>query len=173
MNCSPVPSAIEGLVGVTSIEVKTAALTVSVDEPLMLLAGSMAVMVVEPTEALVARPSLPAALLTAATAVLEELQVTELVRSWVESSLKVPVAVNCSPVPRAIEGLAGVTSSEVRTAAVTVSKVEPLRLLVESSAVIVVEPTEALVARPALPAASLTAATASLDELQVTVLVSS
>ena len=87
MNCWVVPSAIEGLVGVTATEVRTAAVIVTVVESLMPLAESVAAMVVEPTETLVASPLLPGALLTVATAVLEELQVMEVVRSWVEPSL--------------------------------------------------------------------------------------
>ena len=87
VNCSLVPSAIGGLVGVTATEVRTAAVTVSVVEPAMLLAGSVAAMVVEPTETLVVRPLLPGALLTVATAGLVELQVIEEVRFCVEPSL--------------------------------------------------------------------------------------
>ena len=48
-----------------------------------------------PIDALVARPSVPDALLTLATPTLEELQVAEVVRSWVELSVYVPVAENC------------------------------------------------------------------------------
>jgi len=80
VNCSVVPNAIDGFVVVTAIDVSTAAVIVSGVLPLMLLAGSVAVMVVEPSETLVARPSLPNALLTVPTAGLEELPVTELVR---------------------------------------------------------------------------------------------
>ena len=58
------------------------------------------------------------ALLMVATAVFEELQVTELVRFWVLLSLYVPVAVNCCGKPLATEGFAGVTAIEVKVAAV-------------------------------------------------------
>ena len=86
MNCCVVPNAIDGFVGVAAIEISTAAVIVSVVLPLMLVAESVVVMVVEATETLVARPSLPEALLTVA-ATDEELQVTELVRFWVLASL--------------------------------------------------------------------------------------
>ena len=173
MNGSLVPSAIEGLVGVTSIAVSTAEVTVSVLDPLTRLAGSVAVTVVAPTETLVPRPWLPGALLTVATVSSEELHVTESVRSCVESSLYVPIAVNCCVVPSAMDGSVGVTSSEVSTAAVTVSVVEPPRLLPGSVAVMLVTPTETLVARPSLPGALLTVATVSSEELHVTALVRS
>ena len=61
-----------------------------------------------------------------ATAVVAEAQVTWLVRSCVELSEKVPVAVNCWVSPLAMLGLAGVTAIDCRTAAVTVSTVEPV-----------------------------------------------
>jgi hypothetical protein len=54
-----------------------------------------------------------------------ELQVTEPVRFCVELSENVPVAVNCSEVPFAIERLAAVTAIETSVADVTVSVVEP------------------------------------------------
>jgi hypothetical protein len=47
------------------------------------------------------------------------------IRTWVEPSLKVPVAVSCTAVPLAIEEVAGVTAIEVKTAAVTVRPVVP------------------------------------------------
>jgi hypothetical protein len=87
VNSSPVPSAIEGAVGVTSIEVKTAAVTTSVVVPLMLVAESVAVIVVTPTRTLVARPWLPGALLIVAMVSSDELHVMESVRSCVELSL--------------------------------------------------------------------------------------
>ena len=172
VSCCVVPKAIDGFVGVTASDVSTAAVTVSVVLPLMLLAGSVAVIVAEPTDTLIARPSLPDALLTVA-APDEELQVTELVRFWVLASLYVPVAVNCSVVPSAIDGFVGVTVTDISTAAVIVSVVLPLMLVAESVAVMVVEPTETLVARASLPEALLTVATPVLEELHVTELVRS
>jgi hypothetical protein len=55
-----------------------------------------------------------------------ELQVTELVRFCVELSEKVPVAVNCSEVPFAIERLGAVTAIDTSVAAVTVKVADPL-----------------------------------------------
>jgi hypothetical protein len=63
--------------GVTEIEVSTAAVTVSVAEPL--IAPDVAVMVAVPWATLVASPLL----LTVATDVAEEIQVAVLVRVWV------------------------------------------------------------------------------------------
>jgi hypothetical protein len=163
---------IEGSAGVTS-ETREAAVTVSMVEPLIPLVGSVAMIVVTPTETLVARPLSPGALLAVATVSSEELQVTALVRSCVELSLYVPVAVNVSVVPSAIEGLVGVTSIETRTAAVTVSRVEPLMLVPGSVAVIVAAPTERLVARTSLPGALLTVPMPSSEEPHVMELVRS
>ena len=77
------------------MESRAAGVTMSVVEPLIPFTRAVAAMVVEPTATLVASPWLPGALLTTATAGLEELQVTEPVRFWVEPSLAVP---NDSPV---------------------------------------------------------------------------
>jgi hypothetical protein len=73
---------------VTAIEVKTAAVTVNVAEPLIV--PDLAVMVALPGATLAANPPL-----TVATAVLEEIQVAVLVRFCVVPLLYVPVAVNC------------------------------------------------------------------------------
>ena len=87
MNACVVPSAIDGFVGVTSIEVRVAALIVRVVESLIPLAGSTAVIVVEPTAILAAKPWLPRALLAVAIFVLDEFHVSWLVKSCVELSL--------------------------------------------------------------------------------------
>ena len=87
VNGSVVPSTMLGLAGVTAIEVTTAAVTVSVVVPLTLPA--VAVMVDEPVASVEASP-----VVIVATARLDEVQVAELVRSCVEPSVKVPVAVN-------------------------------------------------------------------------------
>lgn len=55
-----------------------------------------------PAPTAVANPFILAPLLTVATVLTEELQVTELVRSWVEWSENVPIAVNWNVVFRAI-----------------------------------------------------------------------
>ena len=81
MNCHVVPSAIEGSVGVTAIEMRTAELTASPVEPLIPLAESVAPMLVKPIATLVAKPALPRPLLAVATPVFDELQVTALVKS--------------------------------------------------------------------------------------------
>jgi hypothetical protein len=83
----------DGFVGVTAMETSVAAVTVNVVEPDT--EPDVAPMVVVPTLAPVARPLLPAALLTVATFALEEAQVTDAVRSCVVASEYVPVAVNC------------------------------------------------------------------------------
>ena len=73
------------------------------------------------------------------------------------------MAVNCWFVPKAIDGLAGVTTIETRAALVTVRVVDPL--IVPEVAAIVVVPVPVPVASPALEIV----ATAGEEELQVTV----
>jgi hypothetical protein len=108
-----------GFAGVISIELRTAAVTVTVvapDTP-----AWVAVMVVVPTPVPVTRPLG----LTVARVRSAEVQLTECVRSWVLPSEKVPVAVSCREVPLAMEGPAGVTAIDVRTAGVTFTGVAP------------------------------------------------
>jgi hypothetical protein len=69
-----------------------------------------AVITVTPSPLLVANP----VLLIDATLDCEDVHVAEDVRFCVLPSLKVPVATNCSAPPCAIEGLAGVTATELR-----------------------------------------------------------
>jgi hypothetical protein len=61
-----------------------------------------------------------------AAVVLEELHVTELVRSCVLLFENVPVAVNCKVDPAATEPFAGVTAIDTSVAAVTLRPVEPV-----------------------------------------------
>ncbi len=68
----------EGLTGVTAIDVSVAAVTVRVVDRDML--PDVALIVVEPVATAVANPLEPAALLIVATSVLDELQVTAVVR---------------------------------------------------------------------------------------------
>jgi hypothetical protein len=77
VNCSVFPAATEAVAGVTAIEVNTAAVTVSVAEPLMV--PDLAVMVVLPFATLVAKPPV----LTVAIDFAEEVQVALVVRFWV------------------------------------------------------------------------------------------
>jgi hypothetical protein len=167
-----VPSAIDGLAGVTAIDTSTAGVTVNVVEPLMPAPASVAVIVVVPLATLVARPLLPPALLTVAVVSVPELHVTAAVRFCVVLSLKVPVAMNCCVVPRAIDGFVGVTAIDSSTAGVTVNVAEPSMPVSVSVAVIVVVPGAKLVARPLLPAL-LTAAVADISEFHVTAAVRS
>ena len=92
-----IPTGMLGLAGVTAIDWSVAAVTVSVVLPVF--PESAAVMALVPTPTVLARPFDPAALEMVATAVVAEAQVTWLVRSWVELSEKVPVAVNCPVCP--------------------------------------------------------------------------
>ena len=79
MSCCLVPLAMLGLVGVTAMDTSFAAVTVRVVEPDML--PLVAVMVALPVPTLVAKPSLPEALETAATEDFVDDQVAATVRS--------------------------------------------------------------------------------------------
>lgn len=141
VNCADIPSGTDELAGVTAIEFNTAEVTVSTVDPLT--APNVAVIVVDPTAALEARP----VLLMGATVPLEVVQVAVPVRSEVVPSEYVPVAVNCWFVPRGMEGLAGATAIETSCADDrTVRLAVPL--IVPTVAVMVVVPAPAGVATP-------------------------
>jgi len=152
---------------VIATETSVAGFTVSVVDPDRV--PDVAVIVVEPAATGVARPFEPAALLTVATEVDDELQVTVVVRFCVEPSEYVPVAVNCCVLPMAMLGLVGVIATETSVAGFTVSVVDPDR--VPDVAVIVVEPAATGVASPIEPAVLLIPAMDDDDELQVTAVV--
>jgi hypothetical protein len=103
-------------------------------------------MVVAPVARLVARPEA----LILAVAGTELLHVAEEVRSCVLPSLYIPVAVNCWLTPMKMDGIAGVTTIELKVTDedVTVSVAEPLTA--PWDALMVVEPADRPVARPAL-----------------------
>jgi hypothetical protein len=163
VNCWVSPAGTLGLAGVTAIDSKTAALTVSTVEPVM--PSSVALMVDVPCATAVARPCEPEALEMVATEVVAEAQVTWLVSFTVDPSEKVPVAVNCWVSPAGRLGLAGVTEIDSKTAAVTVSTVEPV--MPSSVALIVDIPVATPVASPPL----VMVATEVVAEAQVTWLV--
>lgn len=168
INCLVDLRAMVGFAGVTVIEVKVTDVTVSL--VFTEIFPNVALMKVCPRLTDVANPFDPAALLIVATLVAEELQDTAEVRSCVLPFEKVPVAVNCWVVPRAIFGVLGVTAIEVRVADVTV-RVKLFETILPDAAVIVVEPLPTAVASPLAPPALLTVATAVFEEFQVTNLV--
>jgi len=141
------------------IETRAATLTVRVVEAE--IDPDVAEMLELPPATLAAKPWLPGALLIVAAEALDEAHWTEPVMSCVLPSVKVPVAANCSVVPRGIVGIAGVMAMETKVAAVTVKVEEPA--MPTAAAAIVVWPVEALVASPL----ALAVATDGADELQV------
>jgi hypothetical protein len=124
VNCCVVPGAMLGLVGLTAMDTSVAEVTVSKVEPDML--PDAAVIVVEPAATEVANPLEPAALLMVATAAVDELQVTVIVKSCVVLSENVPVATNCWFVPLTMLGLVGVIAMDTSVAEVTVTTVDPV-----------------------------------------------
>src|SRR5688572_12486877 len=164
VNCRSAPSGTLGSTGVTAIETRVAAVTVRVAVPE--IPPDVAPIVVRPTALVLARPSEPTAFEMVATPSSEDDHVTESVRSCVEASVYVPVAVNCRVVPFALLGLAGVTEIETSVAAVTVSVVESE--IAPDVAVIVVVPSELELARPSEPTAFEIVATPSSADDHVT-----
>lgn len=109
--------------------------------------------VAEPTATGVAKPFDPPALLMDAIVESDELQITEVVRSFVELSEKVPVAVNCCVEPMTVLGFVGVTVIDVSISDVTVRVEIPemapaIGRVTGSVAVIVVDPSDNVVAKP-------------------------
>jgi hypothetical protein len=121
----------------------------------------VAVMVVVPAAMAVANPLL----LTVATDVFDELQVTSMVILWLVPSEYVPVAANCWLAPTVMLGLTIVTDMEDRAAEFTVRVVLPE--ILPEVAVMVAVPAATAVAKPLL----LTVATDVPDELQMTCVV--
>lgn len=136
--------------GVTLIEERVAEVTVKVVFPE--IAFKAAVTTLVPLVTAVARPILPAVLLTVATPVVADVQLTWEVKSWVVLSENVPVAMRRTVVPFAMDGDAGVTAMDARLAAVTIRVAEPLMpllvaVIVELPALTpVATPVEAIVA---------------------------
>jgi len=143
VNCSVVPFAIDGLAGVTAIDTSVAAVTVNVSGGLVTPLNA-AVICDVPTPAPVATP----AEVIVATVVVPDTHVAWLVKFCVLVSEYVPVAVNCSVVPFAIDGLTGVTAIDTSAAAVTVNVAGGL-VTPFSAAVICEVPTPTAVATPA------------------------
>ena len=156
VNCWVVPTGVVAVGGLIAIETSAAAVTVRSVEPLTV--PEVAVIVAVPIPALCARPALIVATEFASVA-----QVTVEVKSCVLPSVKVPVAVNCWLVPRAMEGLAGETAMEVSAAAEIVNLVDPV--IDPDVAVIVAEPSLFAVARPAVVGSLLMLAIDGVSEL--------
>src|SRR5258708_496079 len=148
-----------------AIESRVAELTVSCVEPLVPL--RVAPTVDWPGATLAPSPGEPRALLTVAMSGFDEDHVTASVRFCVVASEYVPVAVNVSLVPSAMDGFVGVMAIEINVAALTVSSVEPL--IAPKEAPIAACPGATLVLRPSEPTALLTIAMRWFDEDQVTV----
>jgi len=115
--------AIDIVSGATVIEVSVGVVAVTVRlTPGEVTPFTLALIDVIPTAIPVANPRVPAALLIDAKPAFDEAHVAVEVRFWVEPSLNVPVAMNCSVAPMAMDGAGfGVTAIEVRDRAVTVN----------------------------------------------------
>jgi hypothetical protein len=141
VNCCVCPFAIVAAVGVTAIDTKVAFVTVSVVDPTTL--PLVALIVELPAFSAVARP--PAVIV--AVAGVPDAHTALFVRSCVELSLNVPVAVNCCVFPTRTEGVAGVTAIDVSAAAVTVNTAV-FEVTPPCAAVMFVVPTPTPVASP-------------------------
>jgi len=148
--------AIEELLALTEIDCSVAVVTdrAKVFDVIPLC---VAVTLLEPVPAPEAKP---ATIVTAV--VLEEFHVAELVMFWVVPSLKVPVAVNCSVVPLAIDGLGPLIVMDCSVAAV-IASAKILEVIPPWVAVMLLDPTAAAVSKP--PDATVAAGE---EEVQVT-----
>ncbi len=157
LSCSLDPIASDALFPITAIDCIAAAVTVS---PKLLEAMLLwvAVMLAVPIATPVARP--PALML--AMDGLELAQVTAFVRFWLVPSLNVPVAVNWTLVPLAIEELLALIAMDCNTAAVT-DKATLFDVTPSCVAVILLVPIATPLTRPV----ALTLATAEFELFQV------
>lgn len=149
------------LEGVTAIDTNVGLPTVMVAE--VLIEPETAVMVAVPWPELVASPQLPTALPIITTAEDDELQVAVEVRSCVLPSVKVPVAVNCCVVPKAIEGFCGLIAIETSAAGFTTNVA--VALIAPEPTPMVVVPALSVVASPFVPTVLLIVATTATVEL--------
>lgn len=117
VNCWDWPRSIAGDDGAMAIETSAAGLTVRLALPE--IEPDTAMMVVAPGKNDCARPAVPGDMLIVAALGFDDVHCTEAVRSCVEVSLYVPVAVNCCVVPKGIEAVEGETAIETRTAELT------------------------------------------------------
>ena len=90
-----------------------------------------------------------------------------MLKSWVELSVYVPVAVSCCVVPRAMLGIGGVTAMETSLAADTV-KVIGAEVIPPVAAVMALVPGATEVASPLEPVTLLIVATEIVADAQVT-----
>ena len=155
VNCFVVPTAMLEFAGVTAIDTNVALFTFS--EAVPVTEPEIALIVADPVPTDVARPEA----LTVAVPGTDDVHVTD-VKSCVLPSSKVPTALNCWSVPKAIETAFGSTSIDIRCAGTTVTVVVSLRD--PTVAVIVVCPAPAVVATPE----PLILATELEEELHVT-----
>jgi hypothetical protein len=105
VNCCTVPSGIDAVTGVTLMELRVALVTVRTapwEETVPELVVIVAAIVEDPVVNPMASPAAPFTLMPT-TEGFEELQVTDQVTFCVLLSVRVPVAVNCTVVPRAID----------------------------------------------------------------------
>lgn len=117
MNFSDVPFVTCAFAGEIVMETSFTLETVSVVE--LVTAPNSAVIVVVPVERLEASPRF----VIVATAGVDELHSTDCDTSWVELSLKVPVAVNCFVALFGIDEFAGAIARDTSVAVVTVTEV--------------------------------------------------
>ena len=106
-NCRVVPTLIVKFAGVTAIDIKAALVTVKDAVPLTV--PEVAVIVTVPVPTPVASPLLS----TIAIEVEDDIHDTK-GNSCVLPSSKLPTALNCCDVPRAIDGVAGATETEIK-----------------------------------------------------------
>ena len=141
MNDCVRPTGTEAVDGDTAMDARTPAVRVAVPVTPLLVAVMVEVPVVT---AVASPPLLPE--LTVATAGFDEFHTAVVVRSAVDPSLYLPLAVNCCVVPTGISVDAGLTTIETSMGGVTVNVADPVTP--ENVAEMITVPVEVPVARP-------------------------
>ena len=163
------PFAIDGVCVVTAIDMRVAAVTLSVVMPTTAVAPVP--LVAEMTDVPTTRPLARPAVVIEAVAAVAEAQVTMEEMSCVvmtfAASLNVPVATNCCVVPAASDGAPGVTAIETNVAPVTV------RVVIPVTPPLVAEMTDMPLATPVATPAAVIVAVAGMADAQVAVAVRS
>jgi hypothetical protein len=146
VSCVEAPTATVAVAGVTAIEIRVGKATVRL--AVALTPVHLAVMVDCPTPCPVTAGDFGPA--TVATVENSDVHVVKALRSWVEPSLKVPMAEKVIVAPGVMKAGAGVIAIELSVAEVTVAAVDPAMepSFVELVAVTVTDPADVPVTSP-------------------------
>ena len=167
INCCVVFAPIVEFDGVTVMAVNVAVDTVRLVLSAIIPQVAIIVVLAPPGGKPVANPAVFGTLDIVATFISVELQVTKLVIFWVDASEKIPVAINCCVVSKAMVGFCGDIAREVNVAVVTLKLVAP-EIEPNIAVMVVLPPGRIPVASPVEPGVLEMVATDSFEEAQIT-----